>query len=523
MVVPVLLLTLGAAAVLLGSRKRRPHSSANSGQAPASPVAYQHLQLYQGGLLSQSALETTKAEFVEKLSRGGAPAVETCLRSGLEFVVQVRALAEIGTEDACRVLEHQLARRISEDPIEQAWYWVDLVQALRDLNRGESLPTLLRCSEKALSSPLGHLFAAEISAFPQFPEYLHDPLSPAGQASMRVLRSAMEGIRRGFVPVTLYAEGQIGEIVRRLTETCPDTADPLLARLFVEALRHARRSYSNSPELRDDPLRRQAVRWQAGYLRDAEPILREYLHEIGDDLSRMLPRCSPDEQADALAVLAELHADTGEVLIELLREKNFPSRVSAIECLQWSATPEARTLLCDLARSAIAGRPVKVSWWRRHQSMDTVPTQELLAVMQALRGHPGEESEAILGEFARHPQPTFRIAALNSLGWWEPIDRSGILTTLHSARIDENPEVRTAAVGALARLGECASLQVLRDSLTSENVETVHQAIEVIASEGLTWLWPELDMLTEADHPAIAHHAWEAVEGLRESILGPLA
>jgi hypothetical protein len=51
----------------------------------------------------------------------------------------------------------------------------------------------------------------------------------------------------------------------------------------------------------------------------------------------------------------------------------------------------------------------------------------------------------------------------------------------------------------------------------------VHQAIEVIVSEGLTWLWPDLDLLTENDDPVIAHHAWEAIEGLRESILGPLA
>ena len=35
-------------------------------------------------------------------------AAETCLRAGLEFVVNVRALTEIGTDDAGRILERQL-------------------------------------------------------------------------------------------------------------------------------------------------------------------------------------------------------------------------------------------------------------------------------------------------------------------------------------------------------------------------------------------------------------------------------
>ena len=42
------------------------------------------------------------------------------------------------------------------------------------------------------------------------------------------------------------------------------------------------------------------------------------------------------------------------------------------------------------------------------------------------------------------------------------------------------------------------------------------------ATEGLSWLWPELDMLTESDEGAIAEAAWEAIERLREEFLGPL-
>ena len=522
MVVPVLLLTLGAVAVLLGRRRpwpRRPGHVANS----HSPVAFQHLQLYQGGLISQAELLAAKSELRQKMAVGGITAMESYLRPGLEFVVNVRALSEIGSDEAARVLEQQLGRRISNDPLEQSWYLIDLAHALRSLNRQQSLPSLLECGEKVVVHPLGYLFAAELLAFPNFTNCLLDPLTHSGQIALRILRSAMEGIRRGYVPVTLYAESQIGDVVHRLAETCPDTADPLLARVFLEAMRHSRRSYSSSPELREDGNRRQAVRTQALLLRDAEPILREYLHGIDEDLTRMLPSSTFKEQADILAVIAELHADTESSLLGLIVDEEIPGRIRAIECLQWSSSPKASWFLKQRARTAISGDFGKTSWRRRKNAGSrTIKERELLAVLRALRGHAGDETEELLIEYCGHPSVTFRIAALRSLGWWEPIRRQKVLDVLHTARISREADVRMAAIAALARLGECAALQVLRDSLTNENPDSVHHAIEIVASEGLTWLWPDLDLLTEADDPAVAHHAWEAIEVLRESILGTL-
>jgi HEAT repeat protein len=521
MVVPVLLLTLGVAAVFIGSRRRQRRRVPASANSVSSPVAYQHLQLYHGGLISQSALEAAKAELEDKLAHGGARAVETCLRAGLEYVVKVRALSEIGTAEAARALERQLARRISDDPIEQSWYWLDLAQALRGLNRGESLPALFACAEKALTSPLGHPFAAELLAFPQFGDYLTEPRAAEGQAALRVLTVAMEGIRRGYVPVALYADAQLGDLIRRLAECCPGQADPVLARTFLEALRHARRSYVSAPELRDDAARRQAVRRQAAALRDAEPILCEYLHGIGEDLADSLLHATPKQQADILRVIAELRADAGEALRSALDRRGFSRRAEAIACLQWSPAPESSAVLGELVRSAVAGR--KPAWWKRHATPSALPLPELLAALVALRGHAGERSELLLCEFARHPQPQLRIAAFQSLGWWEPVHRARVIDSLNAGRIDGREEVRMAAIAALARLGECAALQVLREMLTNESPEVVHQAIDIIAVEGLTWLWPELDLLTETEDPAVAHHAWEAIEGLRESIVGALA
>src|SRR3974377_626151 len=89
-----------------------------------SPISRQHIDLFQGGQLSESTVESTKARFRDLLERGEVEAVEASLRAGMQYVVQVRALAELGTEDAGRILERQLQRRLTDDQIEQAWYWI---------------------------------------------------------------------------------------------------------------------------------------------------------------------------------------------------------------------------------------------------------------------------------------------------------------------------------------------------------------------------------------------------------------
>src|SRR5919199_4036540 len=140
-----------------------------------SPISRQHIDLFQGGQLPEAAVESAKARFRELLERGEVEAVEASLRPGMQYVVQVRALAELGTEDAGRILERQLQRRLTDDQIEQSWYWIDLANGLRSLNRSQSLPHLLRCAELAGDIPLGHFFAAETVCFLGFAGYLRDP------------------------------------------------------------------------------------------------------------------------------------------------------------------------------------------------------------------------------------------------------------------------------------------------------------------------------------------------------------
>jgi hypothetical protein len=142
------------------------------------------------------------------------------------------------------------------------------------------------------------------------------------------------------------------------------------------------------------------------------------------------------------------------------------------------------------------------------------------AVLRALRGHPSLETEGFLLVAAHDWDPIYRVAAVSSLGWWEPLRRREALYTLQEARRDGCPEVRHAARAALARLGERQALQWFRQTLTSEDPHRVHETIQTIAAESLTLLWPDLDRVADSEDADVAHHAREALERMSEEMEG---
>jgi hypothetical protein len=74
------------------------------------------------------------------------------------------------------------------------------------------------------------------------------------------------------------------------------------------------------------------------------------------------------------------------------------------------------------------------------------------------------------------------------------------------------------ARAALARLGERQALQWFRQCLTGEDSQRTHEAIQIIANEGLILLWPDLDRLADSEAIDVALHACEALERLREEL-----
>ncbi len=227
-----------------------------------------------------------------------------------------------------------------------------------------------------------------------------------------------------------------------------------------------------------------------------------------------------EEQSDILRALIELRAEAGEAVLPLLAVPHYPHAELALEALTWSSHPRIAPLLRDWVLQRVP--MVRRAQRRRRAAAPRRPSipAELpyLAILRTLRGHASPQTEAFLLLAARDWDPTVRLSAVGSLGWWEPLRRQEVLLTLQDARRDPNSEVRQAARAALARLGERQALSWFRQTLTSEDPQRVHDTIQTVAGENLTLLWPDLDRLADAEDTDVAHHAREALERLCEDM-----
>jgi hypothetical protein len=516
LVLAVVLPLLAATALLLGrlvlfSRKL-------SARGPLSPVSRQHIDLFQGGTLDEELVEAAKTRFRALLEHGQVAAVEASLRPGTQFIVQVRALAELGTDDAGRILERQLQRRLSDDRLEQAWYWIDLASGLRTLNRAESLPHLLRCAEAAGDVPLGHFLAAETVSFLGFAGYLRRPEGPLGRAALRVLHRALEGLRQG-VPPQLLTEARLGEAVETAWDCRPGRPRPLLVQVFLEARRLARRAPQVRALLGSEGAEQEGFDLQMARLDALDGQLEEYLKQAPPRLCADLATARGQEARDLLHALNDLRAEAAPAVLPLLARPGWPHRELAVEVLAWSRDRRVGPFLRDWVRRRV---PLLRRARARNRavapSRPSVPEVPYQAILRALRGHAAPETEVLLLRAAADWDPTYRAAAYGSLGWWEPFRRQEVLSSLQQGRRDINPEVRQAARAALARLGERQALQWFRQALTGEESQQVHEAVHIVAQEGLTLLWPDLDRLADATDPDIALHAREALGRLFEEM-----
>jgi hypothetical protein len=516
MILAVVVPMLTAAAFLLG---RHFHRRPALGEE-LSAVTRQHIDLFQGGQLNQTQVDAAKDRFRELLERGELAAVEASLRPGTQFVVQVRALAELGTDAAGRILERQLQRRLTDDVMEQSWYWIDLASSLRALNRAQSLPHLLRCAEAAGDIPLGHFFAAETVCFLGFAGYLRQPDTPLGGAALRVLHRALEGLRYGVQPY-MVTEARLGEAIERLWDNRPEGVHPLMVRVAVETLRLLRRAPHARSAVPEEVADREGFDLQMSRLSVLEPVLTDYLEEAPRALRATLPRARGQELKDTLQALIDLRAEAGSEVIDLLElPASCPEAELAVELLTWSRDARVGLWLRSWVGRQVS--PSRRAQWRRRprapRRPSVPPEVPYRAALRALRGHPSADTERFLLQAAGDWDPTYRAAALSSLGWWEPLRRAEVLAGLQTGRRDPSPEVRQAARAALARLGERQALQWFRQALTGEESQRVHEAVQVVAGEGLTLLWPDLDRLADADDPDVAQHAREALERMAEDM-----
>ncbi len=483
-----------------------------------SAVSMQHFEIFQTGEFNEAAVETVKRRFRVLFEHGGELAVEATLRPGPHYIYQVRALAEIGTDAAGRILERQLRRRLSDDQLEQAWYWIDLAASLRLLNRQESLPNLLRCSEAARESPLGHYFAAETMCILGFAGYLRQAETSLGRSALRLVHRAVEGLRFGVQP-HLVLEARLGELLETAWDHRPDTVAPLLVRILHEALRLMRRADHLRTLLLEESAEREAFDWQFSRIAALEPAMREYLKDAAPRMRACLATARGDALADLLHALYDLRIDAATELLPILK-RSAEHRPLMIDALRWSRDPAVARWLRDEARTRVAMQ-------KRSRSRLQVesPVQPSIAadiayvnILRSLRGHASVETEELLMLACQDWDPLMRMAAVSSLGWWEPLKQGEVRDCLAKCKRDPSPEVRQTARAALARLGERGSLHWFRQALLADDPQQVAQAAHFIADEGLTLLWPELDRLLDVDHEDVVLHAHAAVERLAEEM-----
>jgi hypothetical protein len=512
---------VGVALIALAYRLGRALPRQASQQSLLSPVTQQHLHLYQGGRLSEAAVETAKTRLRGLLERGQVADAEASLRPGLQYAVHVQALAELGSPHAGTIFRRQLQRRLSDDPVEQSWYWIDLAHGIRHLGRADCLPHLLRCPATVGEVPLGQFYAAETACCPGFVDVLRRPLSPLGRSALRVLHTALRGLRHGVPPQTV-GEGKLGEAVARLWRHRPDRADPLVVRVLVESLRLLQRADHAEHALVGNLYGGETLRRQLHEISALEDAFVDYLTDAPAGLCDALATAGDDRRGDLLAALDDLRSDAADIVLPLVRSWPAAHRSAGIRLLAFSRRTDVGPALIAWVRQWVQPerrvrrlpRPAAPS---RPSVPEAVP---YVTILQSLRRHPSVETEAFLRTAARDWDPTFRLPAVSSLGWWEPTARLEMHCLLDQCRDDGNLDVRLAAEAALARLGERRALQYFRQSLVGESDTPVPEAVRRVAAEGLTWLWPELDALADADDPEVSQHARESLEQMREEMSG---
>ncbi|MBL8824329.1 MAG: hypothetical protein JNJ77_17210 [Planctomycetia bacterium] len=497
--------------ILLGYLYRRWYLS-QSEQEPMSLVSQQHLDLFNGGGLDEHELELTRNRYQQWLQEEQFQRIEATLVPGLSYVVRVRALAELGTEEACAILERQLSRIIIDDPLEQAWYWIDIAHSLRMLAHDESLPLLLDRVNHSDDFPLVHFYASELIAFSTFPSYLTDFHDAHGKAAIRVLHRALEGLRCG-ISAHVLAEARMGEMIETVWDKHQQEMHPLLVRLFCEVQRLLRRFHQYAEELEGDVFEKEAYEWQMSRLALLEDQLIDYASRAREQLPGMLHEFAENERADWIYAIHELRADAGASLVHLIKSQPaLAVSEQAVLALGWSRTEEATTYLQGMVSQALAvPRHPRI---RKHLESPSL----VAAALIALRYHPGMKTEQLLMLGVRSGDSLIRSSALSSMGWWMPMTGDSVLMYLQDARYDHHGEVRHAARAALARLGERQALQWFRQGLASENRQVVVESIQAIADEGITLLWPELDMLVDEEEPELASCAREALEQMQEEL-----
>jgi hypothetical protein len=343
------------------------------------------------------------------------------------------------------------------------------------------------------------LLAAEAVGFPNFAVLLTSPARSDRQAAFRTLTRTARGGRDGALDVVSLVRAGL---LDHLAALAPGDADPWLAAALVEAERVARRADVWVKHL---PASEREIAGPAvNRLAHSRDRRQRGLRDIPGRLIARFHSALADEQAAALRLLDDLRADVSD-LFPSLPDRRLSWWADAVRCLRWARARDYGPALAEQAERLLsAPRPGAATG----------------AILSGMRGSRTPAVERVLLAGASHSDAAARRAAVASLGWTEPFDRSAVVVALKAARDDADGAVRRAAVAALARFGELAALREYAQGLLAEE-PAVRQATALSAAdEGVSWLWPDLDLVADHADPDTAVAAAEALERMREAALG---
>jgi hypothetical protein len=399
-------------------------------------------------------------------------------------------------------LESELGRPLGPDACEQASRWVEAAAALRKSRRSDALPTVLRCAGEASELPQGALLAAEAVGFANFAAALQRLSSRDGRLAVRAIAGCSRGCRNGTVDLAALVRVGLGSYLAAISETAPAVPDPWLTAAVLEAERASRRADHWARLLPADV--RQLAERLCEVLGMSAARRRGWLAGAADRLIARFPVAATDEQTATLRVLEDMRADVS-ALFPSLPDRRAAWWEDAVRALRWAKVRHTDPDLAALADRLMTSRR---------------PCAAAPVALAALAGSRCREAEAVLLRASHHREPAVRAAAAGAFGWSESADTGAVIAALQTGRNDRDGRVRQASVAALARFGELAALREFALGLIAEDPVVRHTTMLTAADEGVSWLWPDLDLVAGAADPDTALIATEALERMREAALG---